>query len=273
MASGALLECRGLKKRFGSTEVLRGVDLSVGEGERLCIIGPSGGGKTTLLRCFALLESLEPGVVLFCGQMVGYQVKGRKLHRWGESEAAAYRSQIGMVFQHFNLFPNMTAAQNVAFGRRRVRHESRKQAMAVAREELARVGLGHKLDAYPIDLSGGQQQRVAIARSLAMEPKLILFDEPTSALDPELVGEVLGAMKQLASDGMTMIVVTHEIEFAREVGDTVVFMEGGVVVESGPPAEVLVAPKSERAKEFLRAVLSEPEAARADDPLGDSAGR
>ena len=256
MAGAVLLESFGLEKRFGSAEVLRGVDLAVHEGEKKCIIGPSGGGKTTMLRCFALLDRMDGGALTYRGELVGYRKKGEKLYPWREAEAARYRSHIGMVFQHFNLFPNMTAAENVALGPVRVRHESREGALGRARDLLASVGLEARCDAYPIDLSGGQQQRVAIARALAMEPDLILFDEPTSALDPELVGDVLKTMKDLAVAGMTMVVVTHEIEFARDVADTVVFMEQGAVVESGPPETVLVAPKSERTRSFLRSFLS-----------------
>jgi polar amino acid transport system ATP-binding protein len=256
MGHDVVLESFGLTKRFGLAEVLRGVDLAVHEGEKTCIIGPSGGGKTTLLRCFALLDGIDGGAIAYRGQLVGYSQKGKKHYPWNEKEAATYRSHIGMVFQHFNLFPNMTAAENVAFGLVKVRHEARERALVRARELLAGVGLEARADAYPIDLSGGQQQRVAIARALAMEPDVMLFDEPTSALDPELVGDVLETMRKLALAGMTMVVVTHEIEFARGVADRVVFMEAGAVEESGPPEKVLTEPQSERTRSFLRSFLS-----------------
>ena len=256
MPGAVLLESFGLRKKFGSTEVLCGVDLAIHEGEKTCIIGPSGGGKTTMLRCFALLDRIDGGALTYRGELIGYRRRGDKLYPWGEAEAASYRSHIGMVFQHFNLFPNMTAAENVAFGPVRVRHDSREVALGRARDLLGSVGLGTRCEAYPIDLSGGQQQRVAIARALAMDPDLILFDEPTSALDPELVGDVLKTMRDLAVAGMTMVVVTHEIDFASDVADTVVFMEKGTVVESGPPEAVLVAPESDRTRNFLRSFLS-----------------
>ncbi|HEY2571423.1 MAG TPA: amino acid ABC transporter ATP-binding protein, partial [Solirubrobacteraceae bacterium] len=236
-------------------EVLKGISLEVAAGEVLCLLGPSGSGKSTLLRCINHLEKINSGRLSVDGELVGYRQVGEKLHELRESEVARKRSQIGMVFQHFNLFPHMTALGNVTCAPLRVKKESRERAESRARELLDQVGLGDKVDAYPSQLSGGQQQRVAIARALAMQPKLMLFDEPTSALDPELVGDVLAAMQQLARDGMTMIVVTHEMGFAREVADTVVFMDAGVVVESGKPADVLSNPSHERTRAFLSKVL------------------
>jgi polar amino acid transport system ATP-binding protein len=245
----------GVHKRFGRQEVLRGISLAVQPGEVMCLLGPSGSGKSTFLRCINHLEKINAGRLSVDGELVGYRQVGEKLHELREAEIARKRAEIGMVFQHFNLFPHMTALENVTCAPMRVEKVGRADAQERGRELLARVGLADKLEAYPAQLSGGQQQRVAIARALAMEPKLMLFDEPTSALDPELVGEVLQAMQQLARDGMTMIVVTHEIGFAREVADTVVFMDGGVVLESGPPTEVLANPRHERTKAFLSKVL------------------
>jgi polar amino acid transport system ATP-binding protein len=219
------------------------------------MLGPSGSGKSTFLRCINHLEKINAGRLYVDGDLVGYRQEGDKLYELRESEVAVERSQIGMVFQRFNLFPHMNALQNVIEAPTRVKKVPRQEAVQKARELLDRVGLADKIDAYPAQLSGGQQQRVAIARALAMEPKLMLFDEPTSALDPELVGDVLDAMRQLARDGMTMVVVTHEIGFAREAGDTLVFMDDGVVVETGPPREVLANPKHERTKAFLSKVL------------------
>jgi polar amino acid transport system ATP-binding protein len=221
----------------------------------MCLLGPSGSGKSTFLRCINHLEKINSGRLSVDGELVGYRQVGDRLHELRESEVARKRAEIGMVFQHFNLFPHMTVQDNVTCAPIRVKGIARDQASATAQELLARVGLADKLDSYPAQLSGGQQQRVAIARALAMEPKLMLFDEPTSALDPELVGDVLAAMQQLAADGMTMIVVTHEMGFAREVADTVVFMDGGIVVESGRPAEILTNPKHERTRTFLSKVL------------------
>jgi polar amino acid transport system ATP-binding protein len=221
----------------------------------LCVLGPSGSGKSTFLRCINHLEKINAGRLFVDGELVGYRERGGKLHELPEREVARKRAEIGMVFQQFNLFPHMTAVNNVTLAPIRVLNVPRDEANQRARELLERVGLGDKLDAYPVALSGGQQQRVAIARALAMQPKLMLFDEPTSALDPELVGDVLDAMRSLARDGMTMIVVTHEMGFAREVADQVVFMDDGVVVESGAPAEVLANPQEERTKEFLSKVL------------------
>ncbi|MGH2866662.1 MAG: amino acid ABC transporter ATP-binding protein [Solirubrobacteraceae bacterium] len=245
----------GVHKRFGTLEVLKGINIEVGRGEVMCLLGPSGSGKSTFLRCTNHLEQINSGRLSVDGELVGYREAGGKLHELRDDEVSRKRAQIGMVFQSFNLFPHMTALENVTLAPMRVRGVDRKQARERATELMARVGLSDKLDVYPVALSGGQQQRVAIARALAMEPKLMLFDEPTSALDPELVGDVLDAMRQLAHDGMTMIVVTHEIGFAREVADTVVFMDDGVVVESGQPAEVLGNPQHERTKAFLWKVL------------------
>jgi len=251
----AMVRAEGVHKRFGRVEVLKGITLEVQPGEVMCLLGPSGSGKSTFLRCINHLEKIHAGLLSVDGELVGYRQVGDRLHELRESEVARKRAEIGMVFQHFNLFPHMTALENVSCAPIRVKRLAREQARSHARELLDRVGLLDKLDAYPAQLSGGQQQRVAIARALAMDPKLMLFDEPTSALDPELVGEVLEVMQQLARDGMTMIVVTHEIGFAREVADTVVFMDGGVVVESGPPAEVLGNPRHERTRTFLSKVL------------------
>jgi polar amino acid transport system ATP-binding protein len=242
-------------KSFGRLEVLKGIDLEVNRGEVMCMLGPSGSGKSTFLRCINHLEKINAGRLSVDGELVGYREAGEKLHELNEREVAHKRAQIGMVFQHFNLFPHMTALENVTLAPIRVGGVKREEARERGRALLERVGLGEKLNTYPVALSGGQQQRVAIARALAMQPKLMLFDEPTSALDPELVGDVLDAMRQLARDGMTMIVVTHEMGFAREVGDTAVFMDGGVVVEAGPPREVLVNPRHERTQAFLSKVL------------------
>jgi polar amino acid transport system ATP-binding protein len=253
--STPMVSAEMVHKRFGRQEVLKGITLSVQPGEVMCLLGPSGSGKSTFLRCINHLERINAGRLYVDGELVGYRQVGDRLHELRESEVTRKRSEIGMVFQHFNLFPHMTAIGNVTCAPTYVKKVPRERACERGKELLARVGLADKLDAYPAQLSGGQQQRVAIARALAMEPKLMLFDEPTSALDPELVGEVLAVIKQLASDGMTMIVVTHEIGFAREVADTVVFMDGGVAVESGPPAEVLGSPRNERTRAFLSKVL------------------
>jgi polar amino acid transport system ATP-binding protein len=250
-----MVSAEGVHKRFGRQEVLKGITLQVRAGEVMCLLGPSGSGKSTFLRCINHLEKINAGRLSVDGELVGYRQVGEKLHELREAEVARKRAQIGMVFQHFNLFPHMTALENVMCAPIRVKGVPREQARSRAGELLARVELADKLDAYPAQLSGGQQQRVAIARALAMDPKLMLFDEPTSALDPELVGEVLKVMQQLAHDGMTMIVVTHEMGFAREVADTVVFMDGGVVVESGRPLEVLANPSHERTRAFLSKVL------------------
>ena len=253
--SEPMVKAEGVHKRFGRLEVLKGIDLEVNRGEVMCVLGPSGSGKSTFLRCINHLEKINAGRLSVDGELVGYREKGGKLYELREDEVARKRSDIGMVFQHFNLFPHMTALENVTLAPVRVKGLPRSDARNRGQQLLQRVGLGDKLSTYPVALSGGQQQRVAIARALAMEPKLMLFDEPTSALDPELVGEVLDAMRQLARDGMTMLVVTHEIGFAREVADQVVFMDEGVVVESGPPAEVLGSPRHERTRAFLSKVL------------------
>jgi polar amino acid transport system ATP-binding protein len=255
MTDAPMVRIERVHKRFGSLEVLKGIDLEVARKEVLCVIGPSGSGKSTLLRCVNHLEKIDAGRIWVDGQLIGYRQRGDRLHELKASEVAAQRRGIGMVFQRFNLFPHMTATDNVMEAPCRVKGVSHREAERRARELLDRVGLGPKADSYPAQLSGGQQQRVAIARALAMEPKLMLFDEPTSALDPELVGEVLDVMRQLALDGMTMVVVTHEMGFAREVGDTLVFMDNGVVVESGPPKQVISQPQHKRTQAFLSKVL------------------
>jgi ABC-type polar amino acid transport system ATPase subunit len=244
-----------VSKSFGSNRVLRSISLTVDPGEVLCLVGPSGSGKSTFLRCINHLERVDAGRLSVEGQLVGYRQKGEKLYELKPKEAAFQRREIGMVFQRFNLFPHLTALENIIQAPMRVKGMSKAKATQRALELMERVGLGDKAGHYPAHLSGGQQQRVAIARALAMDPKLMLFDEPTSALDPELVGEVLDVMKELASTGMTMIVVTHEMGFAREVADSLVFMDGGVVVESGKPREVLSNPQHERTKAFLSKVL------------------
>jgi polar amino acid transport system ATP-binding protein len=253
--TAAMVKAEGVHKRFGRLEVLKGIDLEVARGEVLVMLGPSGSGKSTFLRCINHLEQINAGRLWVDGELVGYRQQGDKLYELREHEVARKRAEIGMVFQRFNLFPHMTALGNVIEAPVRVRRVPRSRAVARGRELLDRVGLADKADAYPAQLSGGQQQRVAIARALAMDPKLMLFDEPTSALDPELVGEVLDAMQQLARSGMTMIVVTHEMGFAREVGDRVVFMDGGVVVEQGRPAELFANPRHERTRAFLSKIL------------------
>jgi polar amino acid transport system ATP-binding protein len=244
-----------VRKSFGHNEVLKGIDLEVKRNEVMCVIGPSGSGKTTLLRCINHLETITGGRLFVDGELVGYEQRGDKLHHLKQSEIARQRSQIGMVFQRFNLFPHKTALDNITEGPRKVRKLTRADAETTARDLLARVGLSDRADYYPNELSGGQQQRVAIARALAMNPKLMLFDEPTSALDPELVGDVLDVMRDLATSGMTMFVVTHEMGFAREVGDKLVFMDDGVVVEAGTPKDVITNPQHERTKSFLSKVL------------------
>jgi polar amino acid transport system ATP-binding protein len=253
--SQPMVKAEAVHKRFGGLEVLKGISLEVQRGEVMCMLGPSGSGKSTFLRCINHLEKINAGRLMVDGELVGYRQAGDKLHELHEREVARKRAQIGIVFQHFNLFPHMTALENVTLAPIRVGGVSKRDAEERGRELLARVGLGDKFNTYPVALSGGQQQRVAIARALAMQPKLMLFDEPTSALDPELVGDVLDAMRQLAKEGMTMIVVTHEMGFAREVADTAVFMDDGIVVEAGPPGEVLVNPRHERTKAFLSKVL------------------
>ena len=242
-------------KSYGRNAVLRGVNLSVAPGQVACIVGPSGGGKSTFLRCINHLEKIDAGRLSVDGELIGYSQRGGKLHEMRDKEVSAQRRSIGMVFQRFNLFPHLTAADNVMSGPVYVRGDNRKVARARAQELLTKVGLGDRGDAYPTQLSGGQQQRVAIARALAMDPELMLFDEPTSALDPELVGEVLSVMKALAKSGMTMVVVTHEMGFAREVGDLLAFMDQGVVAEVGDPAELIANPQTDRLQEFLGKVL------------------
>ncbi|MFJ8048329.1 amino acid ABC transporter ATP-binding protein [Streptomyces luteogriseus] len=250
----AMVQARGLRKSFGPLTVLDGLDFDVERGEVVCLLGPSGSGKSTLLRCVNHLERPDAGVISVDGEIIGYRRSGDQLHALRGKELARQRSHIGMVFQNFNLFPHRTILDNVIEGVCVVKKEPRETARAYARGLLDRVGLAGKVGAYPNQLSGGQQQRVAIARALAMRPKVMLFDEPTSALDPELVGEVLAVMKDLARDGMTMIVVTHEIGFAREVADRVIFMDGGVIVEQGPPHEVIDHPTAERTRGFLARV-------------------
>jgi len=250
-----MVRSEAVHKSFGDNQVLKGITLDVAPQEVMALLGPSGSGKSTFLRCINHLEKINAGRLSVDGELVGYREKGGKIYELRDHEVAKKREEIGMVFQRFNLFPHMTAVGNVIEAPVKVKKQDKKQAIARAKELLDRVGLGDKYDAYPNQLSGGQQQRVAIARALAMDPKLMLFDEPTSALDPELVGEVLDVMRQLAKDGMTMIVVTHEVGFAREVCDNVVFMDGGVVVEQGPPSEVFGNPKHERTKSFLSKVL------------------
>jgi len=250
-----MVDARHIRKSFGANTVLHDISLEVKRGEVLCLVGPSGSGKSTFLRCINHLEDIDAGRLFVDGQLIGYREHGDKLYQLKPHEAAAQRSDIGMVFQKFNLFSHMTALENVIEAPIRVKKMDRSLAIERGRELLARVGLSDKENAYPAHLSGGQQQRVAIARALAMEPKLMLFDEPTSALDPELVGEVLDVMRELASSGMTMIVVTHEMGFAREVADSLVFMDGGIVVESGTPAAVLNSPQQPRTQAFLSKVL------------------
>jgi polar amino acid transport system ATP-binding protein len=250
-----IVRARGVRKKYGKLDVLRGVDFEVPAGSVLCVIGPSGSGKSTLLSCINHLEKLDGGRLWVDGELVGYRDRNGKLYELRDREVARNRRSIGMVFQRFNLFPHMTVLGNVIEAPMRVKKIPRQQAVARATELLARVGLADKHSAYPAQLSGGQQQRVAIARALAMDPKLMLFDEPTSALDPELVGEVLAVMKDLAASGMSMIVVTHELGFAREVGDHLLFMDQGVIVEQGPPRDVLARPRQERTKAFLSRVL------------------
>jgi polar amino acid transport system ATP-binding protein len=250
-----MLRAESVHKSFGRNEVLRGVSLEVKPREVMCLVGPSGSGKSTFLRCINHLEKINAGRLYVDGELVGYRQQGDRLHELHEADVARKRAEIGMVFQRFNLFPHMTAIENIMEAPIRVKGESKAVVRDRATALLDRVGLSGRYDAYPNQLSGGQQQRVAIARALAMQPKLMLFDEPTSALDPELVGDVLDVMRGLAADGMTMIVVTHEMGFAREVGDTFVFMDDGVVVESGTPHEVMSDPQHERTRAFLSKVL------------------
>src|SRR5256714_4110195 len=250
-----MVKAEGVHKRYGRLEVLKGITLEVQPGEVMCILGPSGSGKTTFIRCINHLEKIDSGRLWVDGELVGYRQAGEKIHELRDADVARKRAEIGMVFQRFNLFPHMTALENVIEAPIRVKKVPREQAVVRAEELLGRVGLTDKLRTYPSQLSGGQQQRVAIARALAMEPKLMLFDEPTSALDPELVGEVLNAMRRLAEEGMTMVVVTHEIGFAREAGDTAAFLDDGVIVETGRPREVFADPRHERTRAFLSKVL------------------
>ena len=254
-AERPMVEAQQVCKSFGALAVLNGVSLSVARGEVLVVVGPSGSGKSTFLRCINNLERISAGRLYVDGRLVGYRESNGKLYELPASASAAQRREIGMVFQQFNLFPHRTALENITEAPVYVRRTHKAVAVERARDLLRQVGLSDKDGAYPAQLSGGQQQRVAIARALAMDPKLMLFDEPTSALDPELVGEVLAVMKKLATAGMTMIVVTHEMGFAREVADQLVFMDGGVVVESGPPREVLSHPRQERTKAFLSKVM------------------
>jgi polar amino acid transport system ATP-binding protein len=250
-----LVAIRSVSKTFGEFRALKSVSLDVRAGEVLCLIGASGSGKTTLLRCINQLTPTDNGGIWLDGELLGLREEGGRLHRLTPREIARQRLKTGMVFQRFNLFPHKTALENILEGPVQVQGRKREEAHAEAMELLRRVGLSEKADAYPAELSGGQQQRVAIARALAMKPMLMLFDEPTSALDPELVGDVLAVMKELARSGMTMMVVTHELGFAREVADTVVYMDQGAIVESGPAAEVLAAPREVRTKSFLSAVI------------------
>jgi polar amino acid transport system ATP-binding protein len=253
--SHPLVAIRSVVKMFGGYQALKGVSLDVRSGEVLCLIGASGSGKTTLLRCVNQLARLDGGAIWLDGELLGVRQHEGKLHGLSDSEIARQRLKTGMVFQRWNLFPHKTALQNITEGPIQVHRRKPAEARDEAMELLRRVGLADKAGSYPSQLSGGQQQRVAIARALAMKPMLMLFDEPTSALDPELVGEVLLVMKELARSGMTMIVVTHELGFAREVADTVVYMDDGTIVEAGPPAQVLGTPREERTKAFLSAVI------------------
>jgi polar amino acid transport system ATP-binding protein len=253
-----MVKAESVCKSFGALKVLKGVTLEIGKGQVLVLVGPSGSGKSTFLRCINHLEQVNAGRLYVDGDLIGYRERGDKLHEMAPRDAAKQRRNIGMVFQHFNLFPHRTALDNIIEAPIQVKGVKRAAAIARGKDLLEQVGLAEKATAYPAQLSGGQQQRVAIARALAMDPKLMLFDEPTSALDPELVGEVLAVMKKLASEGMTMVVVTHEMGFAREVADQLVFMDGGVIVESGKPREVLSNPQHERTKRtkaFLSKVM------------------
>ncbi|KFC69656.1 ABC-type polar amino acid transport system, ATPase component [Bosea sp. LC85] len=253
--ANAIVAAANVTKRFGDLRALNNVSLTIAPGTVQCIIGPSGSGKSTLLRCINQLEKIDQGAIWVDGQLIGYRIKGDELHELSDAEIARQRLSTGMVFQRFNLFNHMTVLENIIEGPVTVLKRPRQEAIAEAEKLLARVGLSEKRNAYPIELSGGQQQRIAIARALAMKPKLMLFDEPTSALDPELVGEVLAVMRDLAASGMTMIVVTHELGFAREVATDVVFMDKGEIVERGPPNAVLVAPQQARTRDFIAAVL------------------
>jgi polar amino acid transport system ATP-binding protein len=260
-----LVRAVNVTKAFGSNEVLKGIDMTVELGEVVCLLGPSGSGKTTFLRLINQMETLTGGRIWVGGELIGIEDRGGKLHMRTDKDIARQRSRIGMVFQRFNLFPHMTALENVMEAPIQVKRQKKAAVRPKALELMEKVGLAERADYYPAQLSGGQQQRVAIARALAMEPELMLFDEPTSALDPELVGEVLQVMRDLAEGGTTMIVVTHEMAFARGVADRVVFMDQGVVVEEGPPNEVLLNPQEERTRTFLRRVKAEAEAEAAHD--------
>jgi ABC-type polar amino acid transport system ATPase subunit len=253
MVAMAMIEITDLRKSFGANEVLKGVSFAVERGQVVVVLGPSGSGKSTLLRCINLLEDWQAGDIRIDGETIGYRSDGggRRV-AWPEAKAAKVREQVGLVFQSFNLFPHRTALENVMMGPLHVRRMAKAQARALATGLLEKVGLADKADQHPATLSGGQQQRVAIARALAMQPKVMLFDEVTSALDPELVGEVLIVMRRLAEEGMTMIIVTHEIPFARDVSDRIIFMDGGAIVEQGAPAQLLASPSSARLKLFLR---------------------
>jgi ABC-type polar amino acid transport system ATPase subunit len=253
-SSGPLMEAVAIRKRYGRNEVLRGVSFGVQRGDVKAVLGPSGSGKSTMLRCLALLEPIDGGEVRLEGRTVGVRARGQRSVRLPERELAHQRSDIGMVFQRFNLFPHLTALRNVMLGLTEVRHRSKAEASEIAGAMLERVGLGPRATFYPSELSGGQQQRVAIARALVMNPKVMLFDEPTSALDPELVGEVLAVMEELASEGMTMVVVTHEIGFARKVADRVIMMDEGEIIEDGAPDEFFASPRHDRTRRFLEAV-------------------
>uniref|UniRef100_UPI0038992F1F amino acid ABC transporter ATP-binding protein n=1 Tax=Falsigemmobacter faecalis TaxID=2488730 RepID=UPI0038992F1F len=254
MPRGGAVEIRGVAKSFGTLQVLSDIDLSFAPGSVTAIIGPSGSGKSTLLRAINHLERVDAGTIAIDGELIGYRRDGDTLYELEEREILKRRTDVGMVFQNFNLFPHLTVLQNITEAPIRVRGLGRAEAEALARDLLARVGLAEKADAYPRQLSGGQQQRVAIARTLALKPKVLLFDEPTSALDPELVGEVLNVIRELAASGITLIIVTHEIGFARDVADRIIFMEQGRVVESGPPARILTAPRHQRTVDFLARV-------------------
>jgi polar amino acid transport system ATP-binding protein len=253
--SGPMVKAEGVHKRFGRLEVLTGVSMEVQPGEVVCMLGPSGSGKSTFLRCINHLEKIDSGRLSVDGELVGYRQEGDKIYELRDAEVCRERSEIGMVFQRFNLFGHMTAMENVLEAPIRVKKVKKNEAARRAKELLERVGLADKLDSYPAQLSGGQQQRVAIARALAMEPKLMLFDEPTSALDPELVGDVLDVMRQLAKDGMTMIVVTHEMGFAREAADRLVMMCDGAIIEEGSPEHFFTSPDHERTQQFLSKIL------------------
>ncbi|MGI8589213.1 MAG: amino acid ABC transporter ATP-binding protein [Chloroflexia bacterium] len=254
-AGGPIVRAEDVHKQFGKTEVLRGINLTVNPGKTVVLIGPSGSGKTTFLRCINHLEKIQAGRIYVGGQLIGYREEGGSVVEDSERNVCAQRSRIGMVFQRFNLFPHMTALENIIEAPTHVKGTPKAAAIEQARELLRKVGLEEKADSYPSRLSGGQQQRVAIARALAMDPMLMLFDEATSALDPELVGEVLKVMEQLATEGMSMLVVTHEMSFARDVADRVVFMDAGKVVEEGPPTQIFEAPQQERTQSFLRRIL------------------